>query len=253
MGRIINMDIKITASTPLKIDTTYNTRDLGGYKTKDGKTTKMRAFLRSDLPAQITDYSKKVLLDYGVRCVVDLRSLVEVNSMPNALSSISEIDYYLLPMLDQTTSQGFSGKMPDNMGTVYIDLLNHSQKDFGKMFHIFAQHSDSTNLFNCTAGKDRTGVTAMLLLNLAGVDTETILVDYEVTENNMHTVFEKQKVMIKEKYGIDVPDCAFSSERFQMKMAIDYLEKKWGDAEKYLLDAAVSEEDIRIVRSMLVD
>lgn len=120
------------------------------------------------------------------------------------------------------------------------------------MFHIFAQHKDSTNLFNCTAGKDRTGVTAMLLLNLAGVDSETILVDYEVTESNMHTVFEKQKVMLKEKYGIDVPDCAFSSERFQMEMAIGYLEKKWGDAEKYLLDAAVSEEDIRIVKSMLV-
>jgi len=190
-------------------------------------------------------------LAYGVRCVVDLRSIAEVNFMPNPLGSIPEIDYYLLPMLDQTTSQGFNGKMPDNMGMVYIDLLNNSQINFGKMFHIFAQHKDTTNLFNCTAGKDRTGVTAMLLLNLAGVDSETILVDYEVTENNMHTVFEKQKVMIKEKYGIDVQDCVFSSERFQMEMAIDYLERKWGDAEKYLLDAAVSEEDIRIVKSML--
>ena len=247
------MATEITASKPLKIDTAFNTRDLGGYKTNDGKTTKMHVFLRSDLPAQITDYSKKVLLNYGVRCVIDLRSLVEVNSMPNALRFISEIDYYSLPMLDQTTSQGFRGKMSDNMGTVYIDLLNHSQKDFGKMFHIFAQHKDSTILFNCTAGKDRTGVTAMLLLNLVGVDRETILVDYEVTESNMHTVFEEQKVMIKEKYGIDVPDYVFSSERFQMEIAIDYLEKKWGDAEKYLLDAAVSEEDLRIVKSTFVD
>lgn len=247
------MDKTITASKPLKIDITFNTRDLGGYKTKDGKTTKMHAFLRSDLPTQITDHSQKFLLDYGVRCVVDLRSLAEVDSMPNALSSIPEIDYYLLPMLDQTTSQGFNGKMPDHMGTVYIDLLNNSQMDFGKMFHIFAQHKDSTNFFNCTAGKDRTGVTAMLLLNLVGVDKETILVDYEVTESNMHTVFEKQKMMIKEKYGIDVPNHVFSSERFQMEMAIDYLEKKWGNAEKYLLDAGVSEEDIRIVKSMLVD
>lgn len=57
--------------------------------------------------------------------------------------------------------------------------------------------------------------------------------------------------MIKEKYGIDVPDCVFSSERSQMEMAIDYLERKWGDAEKYLLDAADPEEDIRIVKSML--
>lgn len=50
-----------------------------------------------------------------------------------------------------------------------------------------------------------------------------------------------------------MPDRAFSSECFQMEMAIDYLEKKWGNAEKYLFGAVVSEEDIRIVKSMLVD
>lgn len=247
------MSMESIVSKPLKIDTTFNTRDLGGYKTKDGKITKMRAFLRSDLPMQLTDESKKVLLDYGVRCVVDLRSLAEANAMPNALKSVPRIDYYSIPMLDQTNSKGFDGKMPENMGKVYIDLLNNSQKEFGKIFHIFAKHKDCTNLFNCTAGKDRTGVTAMLLLNLAGVDNEIILADYEITESNMHTAFEKQKAEVKAKFGIDLPDSVFSSARFQMEMAINHLEERWGNAEQYLLEAEVLEEDIKIVKGMLVD
>lgn len=247
------MDTKIIVPNPLNIDTTFNTRDLGGYKTKGGKTTKMHAFLRSDLPAKLTDESKQFLLDYGVGCAIDLRSLAEVSSMPNALGSIEGLDYYSIPMLDQTTSQGFSGKMPENMGEVYIELLKDFQKDFGKIFHIFAEHRACTNLFNCTAGKDRTGVTAMLLLELAGVDHETILADYEVTERNMYPVFEKQKAMIREKIGVDVPDSVFSSARSQMEMAIHYLEENWGSAEKYLLDAGVSEEDLKTVKSMLID
>ncbi len=247
------MNTEITVSKPLKIDTTFNTRDLGGYKTREGKTTKMHAFLRSDLPAQLTDKSKQLLLDYGVRCVIDLRSLAEVNATPNALSSIAEIDYYSLPMLDQTTSQGFLGEMPENMGVVYIDLLNNSKANFGRMFHIFAEHKDSTNLFNCTAGKDRTGVTAMLLLHLAGVPNETILADYEVTEHNMQPVFASQKEMMKAALGVDVPNHVFSSARFQMEMAIRYLEENWGSAENYLLDAGVSKEVIKTIQLMFVD
>lgn len=64
----------IRANRPLALAGTRNTRELGGYATADGKITRTHAFLRSDGLSRLTDADLHKLLDYGVGCVVDLRS-----------------------------------------------------------------------------------------------------------------------------------------------------------------------------------
>ena len=98
---------------------------------------------------------------------------------------------------DEAASQGFTGGMPERMGDVYVKLLSGRGDAFARMIRIFAQHSDGTVLFNCTAGKDRTGVTAMLLLLLAGVPCEIVVADYSVSEANMRDIFKRQKAWLK--------------------------------------------------------
>jgi protein-tyrosine phosphatase len=63
---------------------------------------------------------------------------------------------------------------------------------------------DSCILFHCTGGKDRTGMVAMLLLKLAGVDNETVIGDYAVTEENMKDIFPLQAAEMESR-GLIVP------------------------------------------------
>ena len=200
------MEQTICVNAPLALAGTRNTRELGGYPAACGRKTRRHAFLRSDGLSGLTDKDVQMLLDYGVCCVVDLRSESETAAAPSRLADVPGVDYYSIPMLDEAASQGFTGGMPERMGDVYVKLLSGRGDAFARIIRIFAQHSGGTVLFNCTAGKDRTGVTAMLLLLLAGVPCEIVVADYSVSEANMRDIFKRQKAWLKKTFGIIPPD-----------------------------------------------
>lgn len=246
------MEQTICANAPLVLAGTRNTRDLGDYPAAHGRKTRRHAFLRSDGLSGLTDEDVQILLDYGVCCVVDLRSESETAAAPSRLANVPGVDYYAIPMLDEAASQGFAGSMPEHMGDVYVKLLSERSDAFARMIHIFAQHSGGTVLFNCTAGKDRTGVTAMLLLLLAGVPCEIIVADYSVSESNLQDIFTQQKAWLKKTFGITPPDAVFSSAPEEIETALAYLAEHYGTAEAYLLQAGAAAQDIAAVRSMLL-
>lgn len=217
------MEQTICVNAPLVLAGTRNTRELGGYPAACGRKTRRHAFLRSDGLSGLTDKDVQMLLDYGVCCVVDLRSESETAAAPSRLADVPGVDYYSIPMLDEAASQGFTGGMPERMGDVYVKLLSGRGDAFARMIRIFAQHSDGTVLFNCTAGKDRTGVTAMLLLLLAGVPCEIVVADYSVSEANMRDIFKRQKAWLEKTFGVTPPDAVFSSAPEELETALAYL------------------------------
>ena len=241
------MEQTICVNAPLALAGTRNTRELGGYPAACGRKTRRHAFLRSDGLSGLTDKDVQMLLDYGVCCVVDLRSESETAAAPSRLADVPGVDYYSIPMLDEAASQGFTGGMPERMGDVYVKLLSGRGDAFARMIRIFAQHSDGTVLFNCTAGKDRTGVTAMLLLLLAGVPCEIVVADYSVSEANMQEIFKQQKAWLEKTFGVTPPDAVFSSAPEELETALAYLAEHYGTAESYLLQAGAAAQDIAVV------
>lgn len=251
-----NTKTYIRVPAPLPLQGTRNTRSLGGYCTQAGTLTQENRFLRSDGLQALSAQDIALLQDWGVCCVLDLRSDREQAAVPSALCAVPGIDFYPLPLLDQAFSGLDQEKtaFPSDMGDVYVDLLANDGETFAKAFRLMARYSgQGAVLFNCAAGKDRTGVMAMLLLGLAGVSREQILADYAVSETNMQPLFAQQKADAKAKYGVDIPDSAFSSDPAQMEKALDYLAAQGLDVPAYLRRAGVDEQTLAVVKAMLVD
>ena len=136
------MEQTICVNAPLALAGTRNTRELGGYPAACGRKTRRHAFLRSDGLSGLTDKDVQMLLDYGVCCVVDLRSESETAAAPSRLADVPGVDYYSIPMLDEAASQGFTGGMPERMGDVYVKLLSGRGDAFARIIRIFAQRRD---------------------------------------------------------------------------------------------------------------
>lgn len=188
------MDPASTISTPLPLKGARNTRDLGGYayRAVDGTrgVTASGAFLRSGSLTRLRAADREFLRAYGLTRVVDIRSDFEVRHWPDPYSRRPEsgVGYVHIPMLDQLNSSGFRGALPECMFDVYRDLLDDSASSIRRVFE--ALDTDGCALFHCRAGKDRTGVIAMLLLRLAGVSDEDIVADYVATQRYMgHTAW----------------------------------------------------------------
>jgi protein-tyrosine phosphatase len=107
-------------------------------------------------------------------------------------------------------------------------------------------------IFNCTAGKDRTGIIAMLLLKLAGTSDALILADYAVSAGNLGGSSALQQQLSK-LYGFELPEYIFASEPSQMEKTIRHLEDKYGDAAGYLRFCGLSDSEILALKKLIIE
>jgi protein-tyrosine phosphatase len=162
---------------------TYNVRDLGGYATPDGHT-RWRQVLRADGLHRMRDDGVAQLHALGVRTVIDLRRDHELEAQPNPLRAHPEIRYVhvsLFDRLDVVDAVAPAGGEANVLLGLYRQALAERGAAIRTILTTIAD-ADGPVLFHCTAGKDRTGVIAALLLALAGVDRADIVADYALTK-----------------------------------------------------------------------
>ena len=213
----------------LELEGSFNVRDIGGYPAGEGKTTLHRRFIRAGSLAELTERGKTALLEMGVRCVIDLRSAREVAENPDAVMDDRRFSWFHLPMLDYIHSglaYGLPDDFPASLEEMYIGLLENSKESFRQLFEIFGASGQEGFLFHCTAGKDRTGVAAMLLLSLAGVGKDMIVEDYTQSEGQLKPIMAS--------FSAVIPDYLCRSQAQTMRRVIEYLEGSYGSVRGYL-------------------
>lgn len=223
-----------------------NARDLGGYPTLDGYRTRKGVFLRADSLHRLSDADIGQLLDMGLRLVIDLRSGQELERKPSRLCSLENVRYEHIAMFDGVQSAMFEGQLPRSMGDMYCHLLDRSFDNYRTIFRLFGE-TKGLSLFNCAAGKDRTGVLAMLLLKLAGVADDDVIEDYAISERNIYEASKRQIEQLR-KQGIDAPEYLFQSHKEDMLMTLIHLRERYGGAFYYLRRCGLSDQEIRTVR-----
>jgi protein-tyrosine phosphatase len=240
----------VAANRPLALDGAKNLRDLGGYPLRGGGRTARGAFLRSDATGELSPLDIEKLRSMGLSLVIDLRGPGEVGAAPSRLLGIEGVRYVNKPLFDGVQSSGFAGSLPDSMAGLYVSLLDGSRERLREVFEELAA-AEGTRLFNCAAGKDRTGVVAMLLLELAGVEDEAIVADYASSASNMAALFERQSAALRVR-GILLPPHILESRPEDMRAALGHLRGAYGTAEAYLLSSGLGSRAIDRLRGLLV-
>ena len=155
-----------------------NMRDLGGLRTADGRTIRPNMLIRS---AQLSQAGEEDL--EHIAAVIDLRTIQEREEMPDLVYSCR---YLPMPVFDEF-KPGVSHeeeakqapKLPD-MAVLYGILVRNYADSFRNILTAIMQHDFSKGaiLWHCTEGKDRCGITTAMILELLGVDRDTIMEDY---------------------------------------------------------------------------
>jgi protein-tyrosine phosphatase len=165
----------------LPLDGTRNVRDVGGYPAADGRQTRWRTLLRSDELTQVPAATADAFARLGLRQVIDLRWPEELEVAPNAFRRSTTVRYTSIPLLadDPTPHAGLAG--------MYRHVLDARGPQLAAVAHALLADDGLPAVIGCAAGKDRTGVTIALLLDLLGVPRPIIVDDYALSAHHFAT------------------------------------------------------------------
>jgi protein-tyrosine phosphatase len=205
---------------PRVILTAANLRDLGGLPTSDGSTVRTGCLFRSGHLCDLDDAGLSVVGALGVRTIVDLRRPVEIAERPHPDLPGAEVVHCQVSD-DDNEFAVVANMLDDAEGTIdgptavedYFRRNVDGRLDaYRPVFRLATDPARLPLLFNCTAGKDRTGFVAAVLLRLLGVDEATVLGDYLLTNEVRRPWLEERENLWRRTAaagrGIDPTDLA---------------------------------------------
>ena len=219
----------------------YNLRDLGGYPVTGGGETAWERMLRGDNPEHLTEEDIQWLLERDITTVVDLRSEAEVGHKPDQLSGVQGFSYLNCPLLEPDRMPN----LENDVGAGYFRVLEGRRRMVKALRAVAA--APGGVLFHCTAGKDRTGLMAALLLGLAGAERADLLADYQVSETYLADAIRQ----IRERVP-DLSAFAGASRAEYLSGCLDLLEEKYGSIPGYLRAIGLTEEELAALRGKLL-
>jgi protein-tyrosine phosphatase len=177
-----------------------NVRDLGGLRTYDGRLTRWRAVVRSDSPARLTAAGWSSLYAYGIRTIVTLRTHGMVENELDFTLPYSDLVVIQVPIEDITDQEFLEQWALSELWSTplyYKDALRRWPERHAAAISAVARAQPGGVLFHCIRGNDRTGIIALLLLTLAGVATDEILADYELSPDP-----EREKLLARQQSSV---------------------------------------------------
>lgn len=154
-----------------------NFRDLGGHPVRDGRRVRRNHVYRSSHLAEVPLGSPLQTLQ--LKTLITLQSRMEVKHIgPPARVMRKGVRWEHIPIGDQWFSdQGYTRRSSEP-GHAHLELVMHFREDWQRFFKLLAERDVYPVLFHCSAGRDRTGVGAVMLLEVLGVDRDEVVADF---------------------------------------------------------------------------
>jgi protein-tyrosine phosphatase len=252
-------DASPTAPRALGLEGGHNLRDLGGYHTRSGQRLKWGVLYRSGAISNLTESGQAELRARGIKAICDFRTPHERARVPMNWQG-QEVGYHVsergfsVGSLQSYIAQGGhpQGAMLAAMHDIYRNLPFEQETSYRQLFHLLAQGRVPL-LFNCSAGKDRTGLAAALILTVLDVPFETIEHDYTLTNQAIDGL---EQMMLADPGYASLSALArdeymplLDAHPEYLRLAFEAIEAKHGSVGAYLHDAlgvgAVEQASIR--------
>jgi protein-tyrosine phosphatase len=242
----------------VRFEGVINFRDLGGYATASGGLTRWGLVFRSDALNRLTAADLVAYERQGIRVVYDLRSDDERELRPNPMTSrVIALESLVrrAGFLDDGGALKTAEDAERRLRDVYLAILATAGPLFGQLFSGLIEAGGLPAVFHCAGGKDRTGLAAALLLSSLGVDRETVLDDFELTNRFLTRERQREVVELFLARGMS-PEAAVSllgAPRWAMAEALSVLDDEHGGIEAYLRGPAPMGTDmLDALRRLLV-
>ena len=242
----------VQAGQSLGITSVPNLRDLGGYKTKDGKTVVSGLVYRSNQLSGISPEDMQQLDGLKLKNAFDLRTKEERNKRPEELPP--GVNYVVLDVLADSPQAGPAqleklmadpkaanaelggGKVEEAFKASYREFvsLSSAQREFRKLFLALGDKEQLPALFHCTTGKDRTGWAAAALLTLLDVPRDKVYEDYLRSNEYILTAYKKAIDGFVEAGGnAEIPKAILGVKKEYLDAAFDEMQTRYVSIENY--------------------
>lgn len=221
------------------LETTENTRDLGGFLRKNGEKTRTFQLLRSDEPSHPSEADFHFLLSRGITTVIDLREKAAVNRQENPFANCTGFSWRHCPIQEGSGIPACVEAVPES----YLQIAEScgAAEAFREM-----GAAPGGVLFHCSAGKDRTGTLSAIMLTLAEVPEETIVQDYLLTgvciRGRQELLFQRFPELDR---NIVIPQPR------HIRGFLKLWREKYGTAENYLQAIGLTNDQIEKLRRKL--
>ncbi|MFM5931557.1 MAG: tyrosine-protein phosphatase [Novosphingobium sp.] len=247
------------------VDGGRNLRDVGGYKTENGRHVRWQRLFRSGSPGNLTDAGRQVFAQLGAEAIIDLRSTAErktdrgdwLKSQPGYWTRDYDLGFGNLSSVFADPSKVTGETVRRFMADGYRKTIDEQAPAYRRLFLQLGKAKRPV-VVNCTAGKDRTGVATALVLRSLGVPYDTVRQDF-LLSNNAPGMDGLRRSMGAQAAGKgstmppEVMTLLSGVDGSYLDAAFDEIDRKYGSLDQYLAKGlGLSRADIKAVRRNMV-
>jgi rhodanese-related sulfurtransferase len=234
----------------------FNFRDLGGYPTGDGRTTRWGRLFRSDTLHELTEDDVAVLRGLGLATIIDLRTSRELERTGRGPLAPEPMTYRHLSVIRDGEGEAVAAPVPEgeDLCERYLWYLEVGRQPLVDSLALISEPADLPLVFHCAAGKDRTGVLAALVLDILGVDAEVVVADYFLTAGRMELILGRYRSdpVFAERMA-QVPASRFGVEEDTMVRFLGALHERFGGARAWAVDSGLAADSFERMEGSLLE
>jgi protein-tyrosine phosphatase len=240
----------------IDLDGASNFRSLGGYPGDEGRITRVDTLYRSGLLTELSRSDLDRLSELGVKTIIDLRSEEEREAHPSRVPAGAETR--VIPLTDEgANTRAIAQRIMrgDSAGLDLPNLLVESNQRLATQFNtevaeiisILADPARLPAVFHCSAGKDRTGYIAAVVLMLLGVDEATVFEDYLLSNQTLAAEIDSNlfKIRLMSLFRADQEGMreVMSVRRRYLNAALVTIDQQYGGFDAYREQVLGMDED----------